>query len=124
VTFLTSEAFNLGHGYALYADLRKRLAHIIELEGLDYCFDEFHFSPGINIGYLIMLLIFILSDETKTRPWMDGFNSFGSLLLTFYHICPGLCIGARYRAKKRPGIFMPGQPHYQQESYFALINSG
>src|SRR5688572_19235385 len=42
VAFLPPEALDLRHGDALHADRGERLAHLVELEGLDDCGNEFH----------------------------------------------------------------------------------
>ena len=42
VAALTPEAFDLGHGDALHADLGERFAHVVELERLDDRHDHFH----------------------------------------------------------------------------------
>src|SRR5579883_367453 len=44
MAFLPAEAFGLGHGDALNADLVERLLHLVELEGLDDRFDLLHGS--------------------------------------------------------------------------------
>jgi len=42
---LATEALNLGHGDALYADPRQRLSHVVQLERFDDCSDQFHGYP-------------------------------------------------------------------------------
>src|SRR5258708_4064082 len=42
VPFLPTEALHFRHGDALHADGRERLAHLVELEGLDDCRYQFH----------------------------------------------------------------------------------
>src|SRR5919106_861768 len=42
VALLAAEALHLGDGDALHADRRERLAHLVELERLDDCGNEFH----------------------------------------------------------------------------------
>src|SRR5918999_988057 len=42
VAFLPAEALHLGDGDPLHADRRERLAHLVELERLDDCGDQFH----------------------------------------------------------------------------------
>jgi hypothetical protein len=42
VATLATEALDLGHGDALYADVGDRLAHVVQLEGLDDRGDQFH----------------------------------------------------------------------------------
>jgi hypothetical protein len=61
---------------------------------------------------------FIISDGIKPDHYWTG--STAELLMD---VLPHL-VSSLHQAKKRPGISMPGQPHYQQESYFALVNSG
>src|SRR5438552_5531979 len=42
VPFLPPEPLHFRHGDALHADCRERLAHLVELEGLDDCRYQFH----------------------------------------------------------------------------------
>jgi hypothetical protein len=42
VAFLPAEALDLGDGDALHADLRERLAHVVQLERLDDGSDQLH----------------------------------------------------------------------------------
>src|SRR5687768_10387379 len=42
VAFLPAEALDLGDGDSLHADRRERFSHLVELERLDDCGDQFH----------------------------------------------------------------------------------
>src|SRR5688572_23136651 len=48
MAFLTPESLHLGHGDALHADRRQRLAHLVELEGFDDCGNKFHSVPMVR----------------------------------------------------------------------------
>ena len=46
VALLPAEALDFGDGDALHADRRQRFAHLVELERLDDCGDQFHARPS------------------------------------------------------------------------------
>src|ERR1043165_86399 len=48
VALLPAEALHLRHGDSLHADRRERLAHLVELERLDDCGNEFHRPPAVR----------------------------------------------------------------------------
>src|SRR5262249_35157072 len=50
VALLTPDPLSLGHGYALDADLVKRLLHLVELERLNDRLDLFHHNPLSSCG--------------------------------------------------------------------------
>src|ERR687895_504715 len=45
VALLAAEALDLGDGDSLHADRRERLSHLVELERLDDCGNQFHAPP-------------------------------------------------------------------------------
>jgi len=42
MSLLPTETLDFGNGHAVYSDIGKRLANIIELERLDDCGNQFH----------------------------------------------------------------------------------
>src|ERR1700733_7723052 len=53
VTFLPTESLHFGDGYALHADLGERLAHVVELERLDYRHHHFHASFSMTVAPIL-----------------------------------------------------------------------
>eukprot|EP00657_Telonema_sp_P-1_P004888 TRINITY_DN2177_c0_g1_i1.p1 TRINITY_DN2177_c0_g1~~TRINITY_DN2177_c0_g1_i1.p1 ORF type:complete len:113 (+),score=34.47 TRINITY_DN2177_c0_g1_i1:163-501(+) len=75
VPFLPSEALGFSHGDPLDPDFVQRFLYLVQLEGLDYGFDFFHFallfslmsrSSGHPYSALILSLIHI---SEPTRPY-------------------------------------------------------
>ena len=50
--FLPAKALGFGNGDARDADFMQRFLHLVELEGLDDCFDLFHVTPERISGAL------------------------------------------------------------------------
>src|SRR5687767_13528995 len=53
VAFLAAEALDLGDGDPLHADRRERFAHLVELERLDDCGNQFHGVPSAGQKVLV-----------------------------------------------------------------------
>src|SRR2546427_12730280 len=56
---LAAEALDFGHGDALHADVGERLAHLVELEGLDDGGHQFHDALLLRSGYRVLVSVTI-----------------------------------------------------------------